>query len=99
MDLIITNEILYLLTLETTKILNNKQDEFNKIKWNDGEANLDTEYSILACNCCEEAWKIIQNDNIELNNINIKCKIPDINIKFINSNDQYLLKKIELKSS
>ena len=36
MDLIITNEILYLLTLETTKILNNKQDEFNKIKWNDG---------------------------------------------------------------
>jgi hypothetical protein len=99
MDLIITNEILYLLTLETAKILNNKQDEFNKIKWNDGEANLDTEYSILACNCCEDAWKIIQNDNIELKNINIKCKIPDINIKFINSNDQYLLKKIELKSS
>ena len=41
---------------------------FNKIKWNDGEANLDTEYSILACNCCEDAWKIIQNDNIELKN-------------------------------
>lgn len=99
MELLITNNILYLLTLETTKILNNKQEDFNKIKWKDGESNLDTEYSILACNCCEEAWKNIQNNNIELKNINIKCQIPDINIKFINSNNQYILKKIELKSS
>ena len=45
----INKSIIYELGIETTKKLIESQDKLKSIKWNDGESNLDTEYSKLAC--------------------------------------------------
>lgn len=95
----ITDEIVYFLCIETVKILEKQQEKLHSIKWTDGESNLDIEYSKLSCECCEKAWTIVQQKNKEFININIKCKIPDINITFIYDNGKHIYKKIELKSS
>lgn len=95
----ITDEIVYLLCIETVKILETQQEKLHSIKWTDGESNLDSEYSKLSCECCEKAWIIIQQKYKDLSNINIKCNIPDINIIFIYENGNQIYKKIELKSS
>jgi hypothetical protein len=91
--------VVYELCIETTKLLNENQDKLEKIKWTDGEANIDTEYSELACNCCYIAWNIIKHKYPEYKEINITCKIPDINITFIYPNRRNEKYKIELKSS
>ena len=91
--------IIYELCIKTTEKLNKSQDELKKIKWNDGESNLDTEYSKLACKCCELAWDEIKEKNPKYSKIKIICEIPDINITFIYSDQKELKDKIELKSS
>ena len=96
---ILTESNVYELGIETTKILNNKQTELSSIKWTNGEANIDTEYSKLACDCCTTAWNIIKEKNEKYNKINIECTIPDINITFIYPNYKKNKYKIELKSS
>ncbi len=95
----ITYNVVYELCIETTKLLNKNQDKLKKIKWTDGEANIDTEYSELACNCCSIAWNIIKLKYPEYKEINITCKIPDINITFVYPNRRTDKYKIELKSS
>jgi hypothetical protein len=95
----ITNPIIYELGIETTKLLSTKQKELHNIRWNYGESNIDTEYSQLACNCCEKSWIYIQNKYPEYENVHIKCNIPDINITFIYPTNTTTSHKIELKSS
>ena len=95
----ITNSIIQKLSFETTKKLNERQDELKSITWNDGESNLDTEYSELACDCFKMSWDEMKIKGPEYSEIEITCEIPDINITFkypggIKSKD-----KIELKSS
>ena len=89
----------YLLAVETAKILNKKQKELQNIEWRNGEANLDTGYSQLACICCEEAWNIIKKTRDIYNNVHISCENPDINITFTYSDGKNSKHKIELKSS
>jgi hypothetical protein len=94
-----SNQIIYELGIETTKIMSEKQHELHHINWTNGESNLDTEYSKLACICCEEAWSKMQIKYIEIREVEIKCTIPDINITFTYSDKHTTQHKIELKSS
>lgn len=96
----ITNSIIFELGIVTTKILNERQDKLKSIVWRDGEANLDTGYSKLACRCCEEAWNdVMKKKYTEYRDITITCEIPDINITFTYLNVRIQKDKIELKSS
>lgn len=97
--MLITNQLILDLTKHTTKLLNNNKNELLYIKWTDGEANLDTQFSKLACDYCEIAWNIIKKDKNNLEHISIKCDIPDINIKFYDNFEEICQYKIELKSS
>ena len=73
--------------------------ELKNINWTDGESNLDTEYSKLACICCTQAWNNLKKKYLEYSDINIRCEIPDINITFIYPKGNTSNDKIELKSS
>jgi len=95
----ITKSIIYELGIETTKNLNEEQDKLESITWNNGEANLDTEYSELACNCCVIAWNTIKIKYPKYSEIEISCIIPDINITFEYPDGIKSQDKIELKSS
>jgi len=91
--------IIYILGIETTKKINERQDKLKSIKWNDGESNLDTEFSKLACDCCTMSWDEIKIKYSEYSEIEIICEIPDINITFIYPCGKKSKYKIELKSS
>lgn len=95
----ITKSIVYKLGIETTKKINERQDKLKSITWNDGESNLDTEYSKLSCECCILAWDEIKIKYPEYREIEITCEIPDINITFTYLSGIKTKKKIELKSS
>lgn len=95
----ITNSIVYKLGIETTKKINERQDKLKNITWNDGESNLDTEYSELSCECCILAWDEMKIKYPEYSEIEITCKIPDINITFTDPSGIKTEQKIELKSS
>ena len=95
----ISKSIIYQLGIETAKILNEKQEELQDINWTNGESNLDTEYSNLACMCCETAWDTIKAKYPVYDKIYISCKIPDINLIFTYPDGTTLKDKIELKSS
>ena len=47
----ISPETIYELAIETTKLLNERQDDLKNITWTDGEANLEKGFSDLACKC------------------------------------------------
>ena len=91
--------IVYELGIVTARLLNENQNKLSLITWSDGEANIDTEYSKLACEYCEIAWNKLQQKYPEYCNVKIACVIPDINITFLYSNGKTLVRKIELKSS
>jgi len=96
----ITGYIVYELGIETAKLLRTKQDELSRLKWQDGEANTDTEYSKLACQCCQYAWEhVLKGKYPEYKDIDITCIIPDINITFVYPDGSELCFKIELKST
>ena len=96
----IAESIVHELGIETKKILNERQDEFKKIRWQNGESNLDTGYSNLACRCCEEAWNTIMKlKDPKYSETKIKCEIPDINITFTYLDGSTSKHKIEIKSS
>jgi|TARA_B110000305_G_C19369786_1_gene603859 hypothetical protein len=95
----ITKSIIYELGIETTKKLNDSQQKLESITWNNGEANLDTEYSKLACDCCIMSWDTMKIKYPEYSEIEITCIIPDINIRFKYPDGIELKDKIELKSS
>lgn len=95
----ITPDIIYTLGIETTKLLIKRQDQLTKIIWNDGESNLDTEYSDLACECCMLAWETMKPTPPEYSKIEMSCIKPDINITFTYLDGSKSKHKIELKSS
>lgn len=95
----ITESIVYKLGIETMKKINERQDKLKSITWNDGESNLDTEYSKLSCECCILAWDEMKIKYPEYNEIEITCEIPDINITFTYPSGIKTKQKIELKSS
>lgn len=95
---LITDAVVYQLAIATAKILRTKQTELSSIKWTNGESNLDSEYSALACRCCIFAWTIMTISKPEFRTVKIECSVPDINIKFTTL-DCVVEKKIELKSS
>lgn len=96
---IITDQLVYELCIETTCLLNKNRDYLKKIKWTNGEANLDMEYSNIACEHCTKAWAMIQQKYISFKTISIICEPPDINITFTYTDGSKVTKKIELKSS
>ena len=95
----IRQPIIYELAILTTKILINRQYKLEKIKWQNGESNTDTEFSELACDCCKEAWSQIKYNYPGNRETKITCEIPDINITFIYSDGSQSKHNIELKSS
>ena len=95
----ISNKIVYELCIETTKLLQNKQDKLRKIKWSICESNIDIGYSKLSCKCCKKGWNILRKKYPIYNDVKIKCDITDINITFIFPNMKKQYSKIELKSS
>ena len=97
-DILLWKKICMPLTQQTGKILLTKQKELEKIKWTDSEANIDSEFSKLACECCKEAYVEIKKKYIEFNDVNIQVKIPDINITFLKDENIITKGKIELKS-
>jgi len=85
----------------TTSILNEKQKDLQQCKWTDGESNLDTDFSKLACECAQEAWICVKQHYPILGTITMVAKIPDINCTF-SKNEKTIevpKKKLELKSS
>lgn len=92
------SEVVFDLAKLTTDILNHNHELLRKIKWTDGESNTDTEFSQLACECCEEAWNSIKDQRDELSDIKLSVSIPDINCEFT-ANEKKIMKHIELKSS
>ena len=54
--MLINDKAIFALAIETTRLLNQKQAQLRKIIWTNGEANIDTEYSTLACHICQSAW-------------------------------------------
>lgn len=94
----IINIIVYDIAVLTAKKLFSKQNELSIIKWTDGESNLDSEYSTLACACSIEAWNDISCKYKLSNLLNVEFNSPDINVNFI-FNTNTIKKKIELKSS
>lgn len=97
--LMLSNRIMIVLANETTKALNSKQKALMNIKWSDGEANVDTEFSILACKTCVLVWNRIRKNYKHHTKTKITCTIPDVNIQFTLSSGKSCFKKIELKSS
>ena len=94
----IPDDVVYILSIETTKILIENQEALQKIQWTNGESNIDMEYSLLACDCCEKAWDNLKEDYPEYLDVIIKCSAPDIKIDFIFPSGM-VRKDIELKSS
>jgi hypothetical protein len=93
----INGKLLLELAFETTTLLNTKKEQLEQCKWTDGESNTDTDFSTLACQCAEEAWKQMQKTyNLQ---ITLKAVIPDINCTFEKDGTILKVTKIELKSS
>ena len=65
------DECVYSLAINTANILNEQQDNLRKICWTNGEANLDTWYSKLACECCYKAWDVMKYTIMEYSDISI----------------------------
>ena len=93
------NKITYDLAIETTKLLNQKQNELSNIIWSEGEANIDIGFSKLACKTCLEAWNKNKKKYKVYDEVRLECDIPDINLVFYDKYDRKLKSKIELKSS
>ncbi|AFY73231.1 hypothetical protein Syn7502_01122 [Synechococcus sp. PCC 7502] len=81
------------LVQKTTQILESAIDELLRIRWTDSEANTDSDYSRLACQKFEEAFRLSNHKNIEI----VEIKSPDIQITFSDGNHQFK-RKVELKS-
>ena len=85
------------LSRRVTALLNGKQAELHAIRWTDGEANIDTGFSALACNCSLEAWETMRAENPEYSHTRLEVSGPDIKMKFI-TGEKAVDDKTELKS-
>jgi len=94
-------KLLLEIAAETTRNLTEKQEQLQQCKWTDGESNTDTDFSVLACICAEDAWICVKQHYPLLNMITMTAVIPDINCTFSKNGKpiQVPKNKIELKSS
>ena len=99
MSKLITHNVLFRLANFTTTSLRTKQANLQTIHWRDGESNLDTGFSELACQCCIEAWKDMQQQVPEYQEVELKAEPPDINLTFNFPEGKTETHHIELKSS
>jgi deoxyadenosine/deoxycytidine kinase len=102
----VTNQHVMYLAQKTAELLTGAQEELKTVKWKDGEANLDTGYSSLACSMAQNAWAVMQQHDPELlGEIEMVATPPDINCAFSITNattgqrTHIASHKIELKSS
>jgi deoxycitidine kinase/deoxyguanosine kinase len=101
----VTNQHMMDLAQKTAELLAGAQEELKNVKWKDGEANLDTGYSRLACSMAQKAWDVMQQHDPELHEIEMVATPPDINCAFSMTNattgqrTHIASHKIELKSS
>ena len=89
------------LTQKTAQLLATSQEELKTIQWKEGEANLDTGYSRLACSLSQKAWAMMQCEH-DMHEIEMVATPPDINCTFSMTNattGPIASHKIELKSS
>ena len=86
------------LTQRTAKILNTRQEDLRAIAWANGEANLDSELSHLACRVCVEAWDDIKVEFPEYQDLSLKATDPDVTLEFLRGLVSVFKAKIELKS-
>ena len=93
-DEYIEKNILPELSFITSRLLNSAKTEFNNLKWNDGESNTDTEFSMLAKKYCKQAYEQIEKKY----DIKLSIDVPDLILKF-SIDKKLFLKKIELKST
>ena len=95
--------LVYDLARSTARLLQDRSDDaLRSITWADGESNLDTEFSKLACSCCVEAWEgtVKHSNSTSLGSIDdIRCSIPDINVEFLCNGRVVSQKRIELRSA
>jgi hypothetical protein len=92
-------DVIMPLAQKTTQLLSQKTQILMQIKWTEGEANTDTEYSKLACETCEEAWIQIQPSYPQYQQVTLKATHPDINLTFLENTAIVAKAKIELKST
>ena len=90
--------LLMAIAAETTKELNERQEQLDQCTWTDGELNPDTDFSKLSCALAEECWLRIRNQH-GLVQVDMKATIPDINCVFTIHGNPIQARKIELKSS
>ena len=97
----ITAEILLVLAKFTAGRLAARQEDLASCKWTDGESNLDSYFSRLACACTEDSWTDVLQQFPELVGFTIVANGPDIHIAFFKDGVKVptLHDKIELKSS
>lgn len=79
-----------------------EQEGISRITWTNGESNLDSEYSALACRYAEEEWSKIRKECSIFENVEMKASHPDITCRFFDKEQNSPLcppQKIELKSS
>jgi hypothetical protein len=110
MDIMQHGQLMLDLAAATTSLLNEEkqQAEMQRIKWTDGESNLDTGYSQLACQCAEAAWRLTvrQKYPAPFDTAVLQARPPDINCAFFIENadnddksSPIFKAKIELKSA
>jgi hypothetical protein len=87
------------LTQRTAQRLHTNQRELMEIKWTEGEANIDTAFSMVGCMCCQEAWNELKEEYPEYKDFSLRFEIPDINVMFLKDDKHIMCGKIELKSS
>ena len=97
----ITAEILLVLAKFTAGRLVARQEDLAACKWTDGESNLDSYFSRLACDCTEKSWDDVIQQFPELVGFTIMANGPDIHIAFYKDGVKVptVHDKIELKSS
>jgi len=86
------------LTQRTAQRLSTLQEDLRVIAWANGEANLDSELSHLACKVCVEAWDDIKAEFPEYQDLSLKATDPDITLEFSRGLVSVFKAKIELKS-
>lgn len=91
--------VIYELAIGTTKFLLENQYNLSNITWRNGEANIDSGFSKLACYCCTQAWDTMKEKHPQFHGIGITCESPDISATFTHPDGRKENHKMELKSS
>lgn len=84
---------------ETVKILESQKEKFAQVLWHDGESNLESGYSQLACSAFVEAWSQLKTGYDGFENSSVNARSPDISCEITDNDGKVHKIKVELKSS